>query len=197
MKNLFFISFLLFLSVNAFASKKIEGTLIDSSGQVLKVTFKVPITALDQGVNFLKLQEKVVYYNEKGKKVTAWPNEIKEIKFEYQGKTVRMISCSNTIRLGGPFSKSYNLLMELVVDGPLQLFRHYDMVSNDRRFYFPEILFILRNPDGKLAETNKRTFVEEMAIQLRNCPTLVKKIQDKVYAYQDLPAVIAAYNTCK
>jgi hypothetical protein len=197
MKNLFFISFLLFLSVNAFASKKMEGTLIDSSGQVLKVIFKVPITALDQGVNFFKLQEKVVYYNEKGKKVTAWPNEIKEIKFEYQGKTVRMISCSNTIRLGGPFSKSYNLLMELVVDGPLQLFRHYDLVSSGGRLYIPEILFILRNSDRKLAETNKRTFVEDMTIQLRNCPALVKKIQDKVYTYKDIASVIESFNTCK
>jgi hypothetical protein len=197
MKNLFFISFLLFLSVNAFASKKIEGTLIDSSGQVLKVTFKVPITTLDQGVNFFKLQEKVVYYNEKGKKVKAWPNEIKEIKFEYQGKTVRMISCANTIGLGGPFSKNYNLLMELVVDGQLKLFRRYDMVSNGGRLYIPEIYAILMTPDGKLAETNRRTFVEDMAIHLRNCPELVKKVQDKVYVYKDLPTVITAYNTCK
>jgi hypothetical protein len=197
MKNLFFISCLLFLSVNAFASKKIEGTLIDSSGQVLKVTFKIPITTLEQGVNFFELQKRVIYYNEQGKKMNAWPNEIKEIKFEYQGKTVRMISCSNTIGLGGPFSKNYNLLMELVVDGPLKLFRHYDMFSNGRRLYIPEILFILMNPDGILAETHRFAFVEEMTVHVRNCPALVKKIQDREYTYKDMATVVAAYNTCK
>jgi hypothetical protein len=124
MKRGFLIAALVVISIHTNA-KKLAGLII-ANGKTREVTFDIKVPLLGDEPNFLRLQQKVTYYDESGKKKILRPDEADEIQFDYDGMVVRMISCPNT--LGGLntfFSSSKKIFLKLEIDGPLRLYRYY------------------------------------------------------------------------
>jgi hypothetical protein len=95
MRHVLLITALVILSLHAQGSK-IKGIII-KQGESREVTFDIKVPWLGNEPNFERLQYKVKYYSESGKKQTLRPDDADEIRFEYQGMNVRMISCVNTL----------------------------------------------------------------------------------------------------
>src|SRR6187399_3226269 len=109
MRYVLFITAFVAISFHARGSK-IKGVII-AQGQSREVTFDIKVPLLGDEPNFERLQYKVKYYSENGKKLTLRPDDADEIRFEYKGMNVRMISCSNTLNDANIFSSSSRIFL--------------------------------------------------------------------------------------
>ena len=123
MRSFILITLLVATSSQAFA-KKIQGAII-ANGESREVTFDIKVPLLAGEPNFERIQYKVRYYDETGKKRTLRPDDADEIRFAYEGMDVRMISCLNTVGGGSIFFTGSRIFLKLEIDGPLKLYRFY------------------------------------------------------------------------
>lgn len=144
----------------------------------LDVMLMVPIEPLTQQIQYQSLQRKVQYYE--GQVHKLHPDELIEVRFEFEGEPVRMVSVPNDLRLGGLFHNSSHILLRLYLDGPVRLFAY------EGKRYIPVALplpsailtgsvpidverFILQRPSGLLWQITKERFRQDMQVFFEDC----------------------------
>lgn len=96
-------------------------------------------------------------------------------------------------------------LMSLLVDGDAKLFAHVtinvgtsktDKVGTTTLYGAPTVVYGLKK-DNLYHEVKKKTFVETINATLADCSSIVAKVNEKVYRFEDLEKVVNEYNACK
>jgi hypothetical protein len=183
--------------------KKVPGIII-VNGKVKDVTFDIKVPLLGSEPNFERIQYKVRYYDENGKKKTLRPGDAEEINFYYQGKEVRMISCVNTLGLGDIFSNAEKLFLKLEIDGPLRLYRYYFKQSTGgysagAGVYTPGMTytvenFIFQKGNDALMKPRSLRWRKDMLEYFNDCPGLREQIEAKDFRKGDIEAIALYYN---
>ncbi|MEZ4684786.1 MAG: hypothetical protein R3B47_01545 [Bacteroidia bacterium] len=109
-------------------AKDLPGKMFTGT-QMLNVMVIVPVSSLYEEINFAKLtQNPAIRDSLSDKKIRLDLEKVKEIRFEYQGKLIRLVSMPNS-QLYSDTTSGYTLL-ELKVDGPMRFYYHYERRGN-------------------------------------------------------------------
>lgn len=203
MRRYFFIIALALISLHAYG-KKIQGVII-SNGKSKQVTFDIKVPLLADEPNFERIQYKVRYYDESGKKQTLRPDDADEIRFDYLGMEVRMISCVNTLGGGNIFSTSSRIFLKLEIDGPLKLYRFYFKQSTPGYYggaggaFSPGATYtvdnlIFQKGNGPLKQPRTLGWKKDMLDYFRDCPALSELIESKDLRRKEIEAIVLYYN---
>lgn len=203
MRSFLFITVLVATSLQSFG-KKIQGTII-VNGESREVTFDIKVPLLADEPNFERIQYKVRYYDESGKKHTLRPEDADEIRFEYDGMDVRMISCLNTLGGGSIFLSSSKIFLKLEIDGPLRLYRFYYQQMTAGHYggagggYSPGVSYRVENlvfqkGNGPLKQPRALGWKKDMLEYFSDCPSLGELIQSKDLKRKEIEAIVMFYN---
>lgn len=202
MRPYFLIAIFIFISIQAFC-RKIPGTII-SNGKSREVTFDIKVTLFGGEPNFQRIQYKLKYYDEAGKKHTLHPDDADEIRFEYEGMNVRMISCTNTMGDENIFSSSTRIFLKLEIDGPLRLYRYYFTQHSPGHYggaggYSPGTTYtvdnlIFQKGNGLLKRPRVIGWKKDMLEYFSDCPALSEKLENKDLRRQEIEAIVLYYN---
>ncbi len=183
--------------------KKVQGVIV-VNGKSRDVTFEIKVPLLGNEPNFERIQYKVRYYDENGKKKTLRPADADEIRFNYEGIEVRMISCANTIGLGDIFSDAEKLFLKLEINGAVKLYRYYYKQatgghSNGLGGYTPGATytadnFIFQKGKGDLMMPRSLRWRKDMLEYFDDCPGLREQIEAKDFRRGDVEAIALYYN---
>jgi hypothetical protein len=203
MRTVLLIGVLLVTSLHAYC-KKIQGVIIVDGNQ-REVTFDIKVPLLADEPNFERIQYKVRYYDESGKKRTLRPDDADEIRFSYEGMEVRMISCINTLG-GGLFSTSSRIFLKLEIEGQLRLYRFYYRQTTPG-FYgggagvgyssgasYTIDNFVFQKGDGPLKQPKTLGWKKDMLDYFSDCPTLRDRIESKDLRRKEIEAIVLYYN---
>lgn len=198
MKNYLWITALLVMSFQTYG-KKIPGTII-SKGQSTDVMFEIKVPLLLDEPNFERIQYKVKYYDERGKKITLRPDNADEIRFRYDGIEIRMISCMSTSDIGNIFSSSTRIFLKLEMDGPLRLYRFYYKQTTGAGYggapamtYVAEN-FVFQKGNGPLKKPRSLGWKKDMLEYFSDCPELRERIESKDLRKKEIEEIVAYYN---
>jgi hypothetical protein len=203
MRNLLLTAALLVVFVHAEA-KKVTGVII-VNGRSREVTFNIRVPLLSDEPDFQRTQYKVRYYDETGKKHIFRPDEADEIRFDYDGNEIRMISCLNTIGSKKLFSSSSRIFLKLEIDGPLKLYRYYYKQTTGGYYgapgmgYSPGVTytadhFIFQKGNGPLKRPRSLGWKKDMLEYFSDCPALRDRIESKDLRRKEIEAIVAFYN---
>jgi hypothetical protein len=195
MRSLILIVTLVTTSLFAYG-KKVGGTIM-FKGESRNVTFDIKVLLLGSEPNFERIQYKVKYYDENGKKQTLRPDDADEIWFDYDGVEVHMISCSNT--LGSIFSTSNKIFLKVEIDGPLRLFRYYykqrmPTGASGSAVYVADD-FIFQKGNGPLKQPKAWGWKKDMIEYFSDCPDLRERIENKDLNRSEIEAIVLYYNS--
>jgi len=163
--------------------------------------FIIPFT----GVNFASMQYGIKYIDSAQIKHKLKPADAKEIRFEYNGDTIRMLSRFDNLSYNS--DGSTKIFLKLLIDGPIKLFDYsvknssMAMPAGPGPGTAPMITtytynrYVLQKGVGDLILYSKMNFKNEMPIFIKKCPDLVRLIQDKVYVKSDIERIVTYYNT--
>lgn len=184
-------------------ARKIKGTIV-ANGQEQQVTFNVKIPFLGGEPSFERMQYRIKYFDEAGKKHLLRPDDAAEIRFEFEGQPVRMISCRNNLGLGNMFSTSLNIFLKLEIDGPLRLYRYYYRQTSGGIYtagggYTPGTSytvenFVFQKGDGPLKRSDGWGWRKEMLKYFSDCPALASLIESKELRKREVEAIVMFYN---
>jgi hypothetical protein len=203
MRSLLLIATLVVVSIHTYG-RKIPGTIV-SKGKSKDVTFDIKVPLLGDEPNFERIQYKVKYYDESGKKQTLRPDDADEIRFDYEGIAVRMISCVNTTGGGDIFSTSKKIFLKLEIEGPLRLYRYYYKQSTGGFYngagggYSPGTSytadnFIFQKNYGPLKQPRSLGWKKDMLEYFSDCPALRERIESKDLKRREIEAIVLYYN---
>jgi hypothetical protein len=202
MSRLILITTFLVLFYHAYA-RKIQGVII-MNGRQKEVTFDIKVPLLADEPNFERIQYKVKYYDEAGKKRTLRPEDAEEIRFDYDGMEVRMISCANTLGAGSLFANVSRIFLKLEMDGPLKLYRFYYRQTSPGYYggaggYSPGTSYtvdnlIFQKGNGPLKLPRSIGWKKDMREYFSDCPALQDRIEDKALRRKDIEAIVMYYN---
>lgn len=202
MSRLLVITTLVVLSLHAHA-KKIPGTII-TNGKASEVTFDIKVPLLSDEPNFERIQYRVRYFDHFGKKQTLRPEDADEIRFNYLGMDVRMISCANTFDAGSIFSSSPKIFLKIEIDGPLKLYRFYYTQTTGGSFnagggYAPGMTYtvdnlIFQKGNGPLKRPRSIGWKKDMLEYFSDCPALRDRIESKDLRKKEIEAIVMYYN---
>jgi hypothetical protein len=186
-------------------ARKIEGVII-SNGKSRQVTFDIKVPLLGNEPNFVRIQYRVRYYDESGKKRTLHPDDADEIRFDYEGMEVRMISCPNTLGGGSFFSSDSKMFLKLEIDGPLRLYRFYYKQTTGGAYYggpgggyspgstYTVENLIFQKGNGPLKQPRTLGWKKDMLQYFSDCPALQERIADKDLRRKEIEAIVIYYN---
>jgi len=203
MRTLLLATALVVLSLHTYG-RKVEGIII-ANGESREVTFDIRVPLLADEPNFERIQYKVRYYDENGKKQTLHPDDADEIWFEYDGMEVRMISCVNTIGAGSMFSVARRIFLKLEIDGPLRLYRYYYKQTTPGYYGGPGGGFsggttytvdnlIFQKGNGPLKQPRSLGWKKDMLDYFRDCPDLRERLESKDLRRKEIEAIVLYYN---
>jgi hypothetical protein len=204
MKKLLLITFMV-ASLYAEA-KKIKGIIIVNN-ESHEVTFDIKVPLFHGEPNFERLQYKVRYYDENGKRQTLRPDKADEIRFNYDGKEVRMISCSTRLGDTEINSARKRIFLKLEIEGQLRLYRYYyvDYKSTYNNTSptgagsaVPatsiDDIFIFQKGGGPLKQPETMRFKKDMLEYFKDCPQLQDLIESKDFRRKEIEAIVLFYN---
>lgn len=172
----------------------------------LDVTFNIPVRLTTREINYDRLQFEVEYFDVKGKKVSIWPGEAKEIRFRYNRENIRMISKPNSLGLGDNLSNSTNIFLKIEVDGYVKLFYYYNTYNTPNTINpfdataigvtsYHTDRYILQKGNGELTKIKGSTFNQAMMEHFNDCPLLMQKIENKIFQKEDMESIVNYYNS--
>jgi hypothetical protein len=153
--------------------------------------FKVPRT-LYGVVAFDMLQKRIKCFDANHKKIILKPDQTEEICFDYKGEKIRMLS--------RPFDTNFDILsgsksfLRILIDGKLKLLKYY---RNGGAAGLLE-KYVMQKGNEKLFKVSILSFKQDMTTYLSDCPSVSKKIEEKVYKKDDVEQIVDEYNKiCK
>jgi hypothetical protein len=202
MRRLLPIILLIVISLHAYG-RKIKGVII-SNGRTLDVMFDIKVPFLAGEPNFERTQYRVRYYDQTGKKQTLRPDDADEIRFDFDGMQIRMISVPNTIGAGSLFANATKIFLKLEIDGPLRLYRYYYKQSTGGSFgtgggYYPGATYtadnlIFQKGNGPLKQPRSIGWKKDMLEYFSDCPDLRERIESKDLRRKEIEAIVLYYN---
>lgn len=197
MKKIFsFITILFLVSFPTYASQ-VKGMIIRKT-DTLNVMFIIPFT----GIDCSDIQYGIKYIDNSGNKVKLKPSDAKEVRFEYESDTIRMLSRFDNISYNSDGSEK--IFLKLEIDGTIKLFSYF--VSHSymsapsgpggigMMYSSTSHKYVLQKGYADLVQYSKINFKDDLPVFLKKCPDLVKMIQNKVYIKSDIERIINYYN---
>ena len=195
-KSISFLIILLLVSFSTYASQ-VKGIIIRKT-DTLHVIFVIPLT----GIDYSSIQYGIKYIDSSENKVKLKPSDAKEIRFEYEGDTIRMLSRFDNISYNSDGSEK--IFLKLEIDGAIKLFSYFvsnSYMSSPSRPGGTMIMYgntshkyVLQKGYADLVQYSKMNFKDDLPIFLKKCPDLVKMIQNKVYVKSDIERIVTYYN---
>ena len=202
MRRLLPVIALIIISLHAYG-RKVKGVII-TNGKSREVTFDIKVPLLAGEPNFERTQYRVRYYDDSGKKQTLRPDDADEIRFDFEGMQVRMISVSNTLGAGSIFSNVRKIFLKLEIDGALRLYRYYYKQSTGGSFgaggaYYPGTSYtadnlICQKGNGPLKQPRSLGWRKDMLDYFNDCPALRERIESKDLRRKEIEAIVIYYN---
>jgi hypothetical protein len=186
-------------------ARKIDGVII-TRGTSRKVTFDIKVPLLANEPNFERIQYRVRYYDENGKKRTLRPDDADEIRFNYEGMDVRMIACPNTLGGGSVFSTAARIFLKLEIDGALRLYRFYYKQTTAGMYYggpgggyspgsvYTAENLVFQKGNGPLKQPRSIGWKKDMLQYFSDCPALQELIEGKDLRRKEIEAIVIYYN---
>ena len=200
MKKIFSLILLFFIPISYIFSAEVKGIIITKT-DTTHVTFNIPMNLASEPT-FVNLQYKIKYVDAAGNKCKLYPNQAKEIQFTHNNTLYRMQSKFDNL---SPNSDGESkIFLKLEIDGKIKLFSYYirqTMTTGGGPNSVPMTTsstyskYILQKGNNDLVRYGKMNFNLDMPVFLKECPDLVKKIEDKTYHRNDIEAIITYYNS--
>lgn len=135
---------------------------------------------------------KVAYKNSIESKVLLMPsNEIRAIVTPY--KYLESVQLEDK-----------EVLMTLMIKGKVNLFNYVIIKEVERptgyggiNSYQSDIAIFVLTKDGDSFEIKKKNFKDQMRQILNDCSSVVNKVNDGLYKFNDLDYIVLEYNSCK
>jgi hypothetical protein len=116
-------------------------------------------------------------------------------------KEIKYVATPNRYLENVPLGKR-ELLMTLVADGKARLFLQVVSRASVRQSRFGssayesrDYVFVVKK--GSIyTEVPKKNYREMLSALLYDCPEVVQKLREKVFAYEQMDLVVAEYNSC-
>ena len=186
-------------------AKKVEGKILFEN-DTIDVTFKIPVIFFKQTPHFERLQYKVKYYDSFGEKKILRPGKAKEIQFNFENETIRMLSRNYSPGLGQILLLNTNIFLKLEMDGKLKLFSFYSTENSSGMqntsagsisdgHSYTEVNYLLQKGDDELKRIRELFFKKDMAEYLSDCPALTEKIESGGFRKNDLKNIVQFYNS--
>ncbi len=203
--NQFFIKILItwlislfFPNANCNALAYTSGTIIWNNDSVSEALFPITYNAKHNCIPYWIYEKKIPYFNSDNQTFnkTLSPNDVKEVKFIFQGNEVRLLSISG-------LSKNSRIFLPLVVDGRVKLLNKYQInsttvggpnsnLSNERLIEKS----IIMAESGIVQKISKSNYQKKLKHLLSDCGLVIAKIESKKYLYIHLKEIIFEYNSC-
>ena len=183
-------------------AKKFKGQIITGI-DTAQVTFKIPLSVETQEPNYSFLQHQIRYIDEHGKKQIVLPEDVDEVRFKFDNKTVRMLSRKNTLNLEVQSVVPGFIFIKLEIDGPLKLFTYFKNESMSGKastplkdqYSFEVEKYILQKEFEGLKRPKGMNFKYDMTHYFSNCPSLSQKIKSKELQSFEMIAIVNYYNS--
>jgi hypothetical protein len=202
MRRLLLIIAVIVISLHAYG-RKLQGVII-VNGNSKDVMFDINIRFIAGDPNFERTQYRIRYYDESGKKHILHPDDADEIRFDFKGMQIRMISVPNTILGKSLFSNASKIFLKLEIDGALRLYRYYYKQSTGGSFgaggaYYPGATFsadnlIFQKGNGPLKQARSIRWKHDMLEYFSDCPELRERIESKDLRKKEIEAIVFYYN---
>lgn len=203
MKRFIFISVLAWGLIHCTYAKKIEGTIVYDNVEVA-VVFNIPVGLFKTVPNFEILQRRIIYFDKQGHRIVLKPDHAREVRFEYRGQKVRMLSRCDSTRIMNVTGKGRYVFLKLEIEGKLSLFKYfytehsgapYDPEGGSTGTTYPAERFILQKENDALKEIRGLSFRKDMMSYFDDCQELVERIDDKIMRKKDLVAIVQYFNS--
>ncbi len=200
MKQIFLLLSASFVFSAATMAERVSGVVIFEN-ETVSATFEIPLSVIPNGIDYLSLQKRVVYFDSKNQQQEVLPSDAKEVQFFLPNDTIRLVSVEVNGDLVSEFKNQKHLFLKLIVDGETQLFRYFTIEFRP----YVGVNFVQGGPDKGseyvLRKTNenflwpKRSrFKKQMSTFLASRPDIVTKINLGEYQMKDLPSIIEEFN---
>lgn len=200
MKHFFLLLSASFVFSATAMAERVSGAVIFEN-ETINVTFDIPHSVIPNGIDYLSLQKRVVYFDSKNVQQEVLPSDAKEVRLYLPSDTIRLISVEVTGDLVSEFKDRKQMFLKLIVDGETQLFRYFTVEFRP----YVGVNFVQGGPDKGseyvLRKTNenflwpKRSrFKKQMSSFLASRPDIVTKINMGEYQMKDLPSIIKEFN---
>lgn len=201
MKYIFLITSLIVLIGTQAHAKKVKGWIYRNNEKI-EVTFKIPF-GIASGPVYERIQNRIVYFDQNGKRNVLKPEDAKEFRFDYEGEEIRMVSVNGDLEDGAPMTWGSRIFLKLEIDGMVKLYRHdytqtnYSSTMAMSTSYNVE-RYLLQKGNEKLKRPRTLTFRKDMLQYFSECPELCDKIESKEFKKRELESIVEFYNAqCK
>lgn len=160
----------------------------------LNVTLKVPLGLFNREPVLHNLRSKIIYLNKKGERKVLKAKDAKEVVFQYERETIRLVSRPHPSSINKRKPRYYFLKLE--EDGmPLKLFIFYDETTSDDNMNtdYVEQYYIQKNeqPMILVSGINFRKIMLEI---VSDCPEVAEKIDKREWKKRDINKIVQFYN---
>lgn len=160
-----------------------EGIIVTKQGDTIKCFVEMAVT----------YESKIAYKKApQGEKLSIPSSDIKSLTTPYK--------YWENIQVG-----KKEKLMSLAVDGDAQLFNHVTINPGQSSPMAggtytmnnaPTVIYMLKK-NQVFYEIRKKDFKATIAALLSDCPTVINKVNNKEYKFDDIEKVISEYNSCR
>ncbi|UII20606.1 hypothetical protein [Fulvivirga ligni] len=196
---IFAITFLL-ITLSAEA-KKIEGKIIYED-HTEEVVFDVPMRS--GSIKYIKIQSGITYFDHENNEKVVLPQDAKEIRFNYKGDAIVLISFNTEHENGGHYLINHNEPYSFVhrkQNGKLKLYDHESYLQHESRYSNNnsgktlELNLYMQVGDGPLKYVMKRGFDRFISRILKDCPEVVELVNNKHFKRKHLEEIVDYYNS--
>jgi hypothetical protein len=189
MKKAFLLTFVTLVFIgNINAKRKTFDGLIIQESDTAKV--QVEILFIFKTPQFFTLHKVITILDSQGNKKNIRPNQAKEIRFNYEGETIRMVS--------EDYNSVTKLFLKLEIIGNLSLYKYVHHTPGPYGGHFKDV-YLLKKGDNELKKVKQsNSFRKDMSEYFVDCPELAKMIENKVYGRKEIHEIVNFYNkNCK
>lgn len=201
MKRAVCLTICVLVAIPLLAARKVPGRIVFKR-ETIEVTLLIPVTFSGE-INFPKLHSRIRYIDSSGKRTVVRASEALEVSFDYQwyGR-VRLLSRKD------PAMGSINshVFLQLVVDGPLKLFKSHTTAYSPGFYggaaggFYGGVSYAVENyylqkGEGELKRPRGLNFRDDMRDYFRDCPELVALIDEGDFRKRDMESIASFYNS--
>ena len=219
MKKVGMLIIIVFIFATNNYSKDINGTVIFKNDSVINVTLKVPfeLKLFSNKIDFIKIQKGIKYYDSNRLVKKFKPNQVKEIRFNYDSVEYRYISL--ILKSPPPFVFKHKLLLMQATEGKMNHYLYfkkvnvtmpmgtnpaYSYTSNGQTYNvyrihnieLPYTYNVLQINGGELFVSDWFNEFKSICKYIDDCPELVKKINNETYDARNINEIVKDYNQC-
>lgn len=200
MKKIFLLLSTSFVFSATTIAERVSGVIIFEN-ETINATFEIPSRVIPEGIDYLSLQKKVIYFDSKNVQQEVLPIDAKEVQLFLPNDTIRLVSVEVNGDLVSEFKDRKHMFLKLIVDGEAQLFRYFSIEY--RPYVGVNFIqggpdkgseYVLRRANENFLWPKRSRFKKQMSSFLASRPDIVTKINMGQYQMKDLPKIIEDFN---